>query len=311
MSNIENVNEAINAEVDAVTVDIPVRVTMTSINNAPFEFTTSIDEVGQIVLTPTTKDVEFTVAETATTTEDGEELLQRETTTNVENDSSGYSFTTRETTIHIQGNMLAESDNHDVSAFVDDIGQVILTPADQNSTFVSAVIGDSLNIVTEDVDVTKADSVEQVSQEEATPKISAEVVDESCDEFSEERVVNEIEQLTNSYTDEQGTLSIDNICEASICAKLLKSHYDITIDLDTSVILISYVKKQELSESMSADARQNLINKFMRGEIALFSDTGVPLESYIPLNELNSNGYNYYYDPESDAIVSYPSRTEQ
>lgn len=317
MNNIENIKEDITTIVDAITIDIPVRVTMTSINNAPFEFTPSIDEVGQIILTPVTKDVEFVDANTAVTTEAGEELLDKETTTTVEDDSSSYPFTTKETTIVIQASMLAESDNHDVSADVDEIGQVVLYPLAKENTFISAAIGESLNLVTEEVEapeegVAEQDNVDKTSnnavEEDPKPEIEAEVIKEDfSQEVDEEDVAKTVTELTDNFSDKEGTLEVDDIAEGSLCANILKQHYEVTIDLEGNLILIHYFTKEELTESLDEEGRLNLINRFMRGDIALFSDEGVPSESYIHLNELDSNGYEYYYDEESDAIVTYPA----
>lgn len=302
MNNIENIKEDITTIVDAITIDIPVRVTMTSINNAPFEFTPSIDEVGQIILTPVTKDVEFVDANTVVTTEAGGELFDKETTTTVEDDSSSYPFTTKETTIIIQASMLAESDNHDVSADVDEIGQVVLYPLAKENTFVSAAIGESLNLVTEEADNTSND---------LEASVDAEVIEESCDQIDEESVRAIVEELTNSYGEGSGTFEIDNICEGSICLKLLREHYDVEVDLVDNVIVINYKKQEDLTEDLNDkndESRMNIIMKFMQGDIPLFSDEGTPLVSYIHLDELDSNGYEYYYDEESGAIVTYPVR---
>lgn len=312
MNNIENITENIPAVIDAITLNIPVRVTMTSIDNAPFEFTPSIDELGQIILTPATKDVEFVDANTVVTTEAGEELLNKETTTTVENDSSSYLFTTKETTIVIQASMLAESDNHDVTADVDEIGQVVLSPLAKENTFVSAAIGESLNLVIEE-------SVEVPSQESEDitniTDVEAEVITEE-EQISNtpEQIQTVVEGLTNKYEDIDGTLEIDDICEANICLNLLKPYYDVTIDLTENTILLNYVKKPALEEDISNEHealdRATLIKKFMQGELTLFSDTGTPLEEYIHLQELDSNNYEYYYDEESGAVVSYPARGE-
>lgn len=308
MNNTENIKEEINTIVDAITIDIPVRVTMTSINNAPFEFTPSIDEVGQIVLTPVTKDVEFVDANTAATTEAGEELLDKETITTVEEDSSSYPFTTRETTIVIQASMLAESDNHDVSAFVDEIGQVVLSPMDKNSTFVSAAIGESINLVTEDTEE------EQPEAKETIPQVEAEVIEEDfSQEVDEEDVAKTVTELTDNFSDNEGTLEIDDIAEGSLALNILKQHYEVTVDLKGASIILTYTKQEELKEDLrdkDDEERMNIINRFMRQELPLFSDEGTPLVKYIHLDELDSNGYEYYYDEESDAIVTYPSRGE-
>ena len=146
-NNLELIQEDVDVGVTPVTVEIPVRVEMTSINSAPFEFTTSIDELGVIILTPTTKDVEFISA--TTISEDNElPIMEQETITEVEQDSEEQ-FTRRITSIMIKGNMLADSANHNVIVDIDDIGQVVVAPEAEENIFVTASIQDSLNLVTE------------------------------------------------------------------------------------------------------------------------------------------------------------------
>lgn len=143
--NIENMCETIDAALQTQTIDIPLRVTMTSVNNAPFEFTASIDELGQIILTPTTKDVEFTSANTESNVEYDVPVLEQETVTSTEDN-----LTIKETSILIRANMIIEESGCNYSADVDEIGQVVIYPIETKNTFVTATIEDSLNLVTEE-----------------------------------------------------------------------------------------------------------------------------------------------------------------
>lgn len=143
--NIENMCETIDAALQTQTIDIPLRVTMTSVNNAPFEFTASIDELGQIILTPTTKDAEFTSANTESNVEYDVPVLEQETVT-----STDDNLTIKETSILIRANMIIEESGCNYSADVDEIGQVVIYPIETKNTFVTATIEDSLNLVTEE-----------------------------------------------------------------------------------------------------------------------------------------------------------------
>ena len=160
----------------------------------------------------------------------------------------------------------------------------------------------SVNLVTEEADNTS---------NELEASVNAEVIEESCDQIDEESVRAIVEELTNSYEEDSGTFEIDNICEGSICLKLLREHYDVEVDLVDNAIVINYKKQEDLTEDLNDkndESRMNIIMKFMQGDIPLFSDEGTPLVSYIHLDELDSNGYEYYYDEESGAIVTYPVR---
>lgn len=137
-----------NTNLKSITVEIPVRVTMTSVYDAPFEFTSSIDDAGQIVLTPTSKDVEFIDANTDNNVDYDIPVAEQETTIKQEGN-----LTTRSTSIMLQANMIVENDNTSVSADVDEIGQCVLWPSSKENTFISATIADSLNLITEDMKV--------------------------------------------------------------------------------------------------------------------------------------------------------------
>ena len=139
--NTEITQEAIESGVDALTVKIPVRVTMTSYNNAPFEFTPSIDEIGDIVLTPISNDVEFTDV----TINTDENVSEQEDIVSEEGN-----ITIKETSIIINASMLTEVDNSNFSAVVDEIGQVIIYPNSDKNVFVTVSFDESLNLITED-----------------------------------------------------------------------------------------------------------------------------------------------------------------
>lgn len=145
MNNMETITQAVTPK----TVNIPLHVEMTSVNGAPFEFTANIDEVGQIILTPTTQDVAFLSVETATTTEAGEEIFKQEETT-IETDSSSMTFERKITTIYVTANMLIENeDNTDIAAVVNDFGQIVIYPLAKENNFVTASVNNSLNLITE------------------------------------------------------------------------------------------------------------------------------------------------------------------
>ena len=144
--NIENMCETIDAALQTKTLDIPIRVTMTSMYDAPFEFTASIDELGQILLTPTTKDVEFTSANTESNVEYDIPIMEQQTVI-----TSEENLTVKETSILIRATMIIEDTNADYSADVDEIGQVVIYPVGTKNTFVTAAVDDSLNLVTEEL----------------------------------------------------------------------------------------------------------------------------------------------------------------
>lgn len=363
-TELEKVREDIDSAVDTVTIDIPVRVEATCYGDAPFKFQVSIDEVGQIVLTPESKDVEFINANTESTVDYEIPIIEQQTETIIED-----KLTTIKTSIVITAHILAESDNHNISAVVDDIGQVVIYPLAKENSFVTATYEDSLNLITEgyvksekycdytlmnpgngwyirspftggiigqsieslrdakifvceqeinrlskmneSLEETPSEEVEEQSEEDVTPQVDAEVIEESVTsetpvEFSFIQVQEAIKDITNNFQEKEGIVKADLLPESEMCRLILKEHYDIvTVENKDGFYLISFATTQ-LTEDLSEENRLNLINKFMQGEIPLFSDSGKPNESYVHIHELDSNGYSYYFDEESYAIVSYP-----
>ena len=147
---MDNLVENIEIGVETVSLTIPVRVAMISYDNAPFEFTASIDDIGQIVLTPTSKNVEFVDATTNNKVETDVPIEDQETI--VEEDGN---LTTKKTTIFVQGVMLSEDSatSESVSADIDEIGQCVIYPTKKENTFISVTFSDSLNLITEDMNV--------------------------------------------------------------------------------------------------------------------------------------------------------------
>ena len=148
---MDNLIETVEVGVKSVSMTVPVRVTMTSYDNTPFEFTASIDEVGQIILTPISKNVEFVEANTTNNVETEVPIEQQETV--VEKDGN---MITKKTTIFVQAVMLSESEDESgngVSADIDEIGQCVIYPSDRNNVFISVTFSDSLNLITEDMRV--------------------------------------------------------------------------------------------------------------------------------------------------------------
>lgn len=147
MNEFENVEKGINVGVNEVPIQIPVRVIVTYPVNtaASFEFTTSIDDLGQIVLTPTSKDAAFITANTsANINYDTDIMTMPEVITESEN------IVKKEMSILIDSTMLVEEHaTTSVSADVDEIGQCVLYPINKNNIFITASVNNSLNLITE------------------------------------------------------------------------------------------------------------------------------------------------------------------
>lgn len=148
MDNIELVKEDAEVElgVKTLSVEIPLRVKMVSYDKSPFEFTTSIDEQGQIILTPLSKSVEFISANTDNNVEYDLPIREQETVINCDDNEA-----IKETSIILYTTVLSETDNVLYSADIDEIGQCVVYPLDKTATFLTVTLEDSLNLITEDI----------------------------------------------------------------------------------------------------------------------------------------------------------------
>lgn len=286
-----NNNSEISTNIDAVTIDIPVRVTMISYDDASTEFTTSIDELGQIVLTPVSKDAEFTNVSIYDDTDSENFISNQESITTVDD-----SITTTEIPLIINASMLRESEDSSISAVVDEIGQIIIYPVAEKNVFVTAVFKRSLNLITEEMQEVEYCDYRLVNTGDGWDVFSpeGEKLEEGLATIHEAKILvctSELEKLKrltenvseDNTSDTQEDKQSDN--KPEVTAEVIEEKLDLT---------------QE-------DNKQEIISRFMQGDIALFSDSGVPLDTYIPLPQLDAKGYNYFYDEESDAIVSYPT----
>ena len=163
------------------TLHFPVRLTMVSKNHdAKFEFTTSVDEVGQIILTPTEKDVEFTGAHTEW--ESNDYIMPTEDVSEIIDD-----VLIVEKTIELTASLAQENENQKINAIIDDIGQCVIYPEEKENTFITASVDNSLNLATtgepvvvEDVEET-TDTVEEEPTMPTKDEVTAEVISESTD----------------------------------------------------------------------------------------------------------------------------------
>lgn len=357
--NNEAVVEEISVGVETTSKNIVLGLVMTSVENDNFDFSTTIDELGQIVLTPIDNNVEFKSVNIIP--EDAETIPESSVSTE-------GNVTTKSFCLNLNTTLLTESDNLDVTAIVDDIGQVIIHPVETNNTFLTVNVNDSLNMVTEelkcveyfgyklcnngdgwdvtdstgnvietgiateaeakilvlttelhilenlteDVEAESEESKEEVNTETDTTEepedIKAEVISEEVTEtsYSEEEIEDALVILTDMFSEAAGTIRCDTLEEQKICCDILGAHYNnVECKQENNVLTVSYSNDNAITEAVDA-TKQQIINKFLQGNIPLFSDNGSPLSHYQHIEELDGNGYKYYYDEETGAIISYP-----
>lgn len=207
----DQMNQKLTSDVNIKTFDINLKVDVTKDSANEFRCIASIDEAGQIVLTPVVEEMSFVNVFVSEDSDDSN--------------------------LCIRATMLMESDTTAVNTFIDSIGQCIIQPETELNTFVSASINDSLNLITEDTDNNKQEDDEKATSEEETDvklddaDVKAEVLDEQIIDPDNvvEVAVNEIEsclaELTQKFTEPQGKIQCDTIKEKTSVEEILSGKY--------------------------------------------------------------------------------------
>lgn len=99
-----------------------------------FDYTVDIDEVGQIVFTPSDTSASFI---------DIRKLNPGESVSESASDNQ------KTFSVELTANMIAEDNNFDYFVDVDEVGQAIVTPEVETTSFLTVSVNNSLNLVTE------------------------------------------------------------------------------------------------------------------------------------------------------------------
>ena len=289
MDNIKT----IDTTVETVTINIPVDITMSAVEDVPMEFTASIDELGRIVLTPVSTDAEF--VDVCLRPEENTDITDHFEKNIVTVDNSTRIL--KQTSIVITANMLLESPNQELVATTDEIGQIVISPISDKNVFLTASFEESLNLVTEDMQVVEYFGYKLVNTGDGWNVTSPDNkdVEEGVATLSEAKILvleTELRALRGLNETIETSSEVQSPTEESELDK------EVEPDVDAEVIT------EHTSEEYDT---HDIITRFMQGDVALFSDEGTPSDSYVHLKELDAKGYSYYYDKESDIVVSYPT----
>ena len=298
-----NVMEDVDVNIESKTLRFPVRVKMSSASAETLDcgFLMSLDDNGMIVLTPKSNDCEFIDATTEWESDD----YVTDTDTHITEIDGTF---VKEFTVTITANLLKEIASDKINADIDSIGQCVIYPEEGNS-FVSAAQENSLNLVTEDSDAPTEEgtdeSTEKDSDTKVVPDLEGKLVEEADPEYSFEEVFDELKQITNNFKEASGTVECVYESEMKAGVKILEAHYtQVDVEKINDWYHISYSMTPQLTEEFNT---QDVVARFMQGEIGIFEDTKVPANS-IRLSELDSHGFEGYYEPESDSVVFVPDQ---
>ena len=314
------VEEDVEVGTESHTETLRLVLEMTRLNEStPFDYHVDIDDVGQIVFTPDDSSVSFVDIERLTGYDSVEDVIDGNT---------------RRFSVTLTANMIADDDNFDWFCDIDEIGQAVVTPDAENTSFLSVSVADSLNLVTESMDKIVLETLEPGS-EEFTARLTAcaervttlQGLFESAIALAED-IEKDFRALGCHSADIDGYMVRylekfieDREGEVS-CAEFIRRLEEVSAPAETdepveeSVETVNegdiVLENDIVMEKVDELDRHNIIDRFMKGDIGIFSDDGEPADSYIHLDELDTvNGktsYKYYYDEESDAVVCYSSR---
>ena len=312
------VEEDVEVGTESHTETLHLILEMTRLNEStPFDYHVDIDDVGQIVFTPDDSSVSFVDIERLTGYDSVEDVVDGNT---------------RRFSVTLTANMIADDDNFEWFCDVDEIGQAVVPPDAENTSFLSVSIADSLNLVTESMDKIVLETLEPGSEgftarltECAERVTTLQGLFESAIALAED-IENDfralgchsadidgymIRYLENFIEDREGEVScadfVRRLEEVSAKAEAPVEESIETVN-EGDIVLENDIVMEKVDEL----DRHNIIDRFMKGDIGIFSDDGEPADSYIHLDELDTisgkTSYKYYYDEESDAVVCYSSK---
>lgn len=210
--NLQIIEEDVEVGTEAQTERIQLLLEMSRESETnSFDYAVDVDDVGQIVLTPKDEGTSFVSIQRLAGYDSTEEIVEGNT---------------KKFALSLDANMLAENDNFDWFVDIDEVGQAVITPDAEDTSFLTVSVNDSLNLVTESA--------------EASP-----------------------------------------------------------IEID----------EEEVSTAIDTRA---IADKIIRGDIPLYSYDGEPDASYAHIEELDHQDklylFRYYYDPESNSAISYHTK---
>lgn len=279
--NLQIIEEDVEVGTEAQTESIQLSLEMSRESETnSFDYTVDVDDVGQIVLTPKDEGTSFVSIQRLAGYDPVEDVVEGNT---------------RKFALSLDANMLAEDDNFAWFVDIDEVGQAVITPDAEDTSFLTVSVNDSLNLITEEVDSIEVETesfdigdrvVATYNGTSKTGIISDYVSEDPMDGATG----------TNSGSFEAWIVKFDDGTEGLYGTQWLHA-------------------AEELDEDVNGEADvQDIVDRVLRGEIPLYSqDGGEPDPSFIHLEQLDNqdNVYlcRYYYDPESNSAISYLTRT--
>lgn len=311
--------EDVDVGTDTHTETIHLKLEMTrQIDEASFEYHVDIDDVGQIVFTPVDNNTSFT---------DVNRLAGYDTTADIIEGSK------RTFAITLTANMLSENNNFDWFYDLDEVGQAVITPDSESTSFLTVAINDSLNLVTESKEsLTLTEALDPTSDEYAKKRELCVEVMTDLDQMLEqvgkkfEALQRLLQEMGVEARDFEKILKAIGAChqgregDPSIADAMRRiEEYEAAAQSEQVEPVEESVQKvfteEIVMEELDEEEKLNIIDRFMRGEVTIVQVDEVPIEETVvrlaDLDSKSSSGdSDFYYDTEQDVVICHNKRAE-
>lgn len=357
---LKPMQEDVDVGTDSKTVTIQCNLRIEREDStATFDYSVDIDDVGQIVFTPHDVGTRFCHS--------GEDVVEGE---NIKFE-----------TVTLTAQMLSDVDNYDYFMGTDEVGQFVITPEAEGTSFLSASVDDSLNLVTETLGsedlhdpyddeecpdwmessfkigdrvivhlkhggeesgkivdylsedpmdsylgcysgefsawVVELDTGDRIMAGEGY--LSPEITNESCEDKNM-KFLKESDATKDWEWDHDelyAVIKADGRYAGVPCLSYEEAH-DLSYHPGSKIFKLTLLPGQEDTEELEEEVtpfdRHKIVDRVMKGDLAVFSEEGTPDPAFIHLTELDTVSgplvFEYYYDEESDSVVSYSRPNE-
>ena len=314
-----HIHEDVDVGTDTHTEMIHLKLEMIrQLDDASFEYHVDIDDVGQIVFTPVDNNTSFT---------DVNRLAGYDTTDDtIEGNKRTFAIT-------LTANMLSEDNNFDWFYDLDEVGQAVITPDSEATSFLTVAIDDSLNLVTEcNESLTLTEALDPTSDEYAKKReLCVEVMTDLDDMLEQvgkkfEALQRLLEEMGVEARDFEKILKAIAAChqgregEPSIADAMRRiEEYESAAQSEQAEPVEESVQnvftENLVMEELDEEEKLNVIDRFMKGEVTIVQVDKVPVEeTVVRLSDLDSKAESgdadFYYDTEKDVVICHNRRAK-
>lgn len=315
----DELEEDVDVGTDAHTETIHLKLEMTrQLDDASFEYHVDIDDVGQIVFTPVDNNTSFT---------DVNRLAGYDSTDDIiEGNKRTFAIT-------LTANMLSEDNNFDWFYDLDEVGQAVITPDSEATSFLTVAIDDSLNLVIEcNESLTLTEALDPGSEEyQKKRELCVEVMtdlDDMLDQVGKkfEALQRLLEEMGVEARDFEKILKAIAAChqgregDPSIADAMRRiEEYEAAAQSEQAEPVEESVQnvftEDLVMEELDEEEKLKVIDRFMKGEVTIVQVDEVPVEeTVVRLPDLDSKAESgdadFYYDTEKDVVICHNRRAE-